>query len=518
MANPSVLIVGAGPTGLTLALWLTKQGVPVRIVDKTAGPGTTSRALAVHARTLELYQQLDLADAVVAKGYGVPGLRLWLGGEQKARIPFEEIASDLTRYGFLHIFPQDEHERLLVERLEALGVQVERSTELAGYAEEDDRVIARLRGADGGERVVDAAFIAGCDGAHSKVREIMGAGYPGGTYPQVFYVADVAGDGPAFNGDLNVELDESDFLAVFPLADRDRIRLIGAIRQGEMQDLDRLTFSDISDRATRLLKLKVEKVNWFSTYHISHRVTDHFRRGRAFLLGDAAHIHTPVGGQGMNTGIGDAINLAWKLHAVLAGRAPDAVLDTYEAERRAFALRLVQTTDRFFNVAAAEGRLAEIIRTRVAPVVLPQAAKFEPAREYLFRTVSQITLNYRGKGLDQGRAGAVHGGDRLPWTKMGTGDNYRALKRIGWQVHVYGAAEEGLARWCGERGLALEIFPWDEAMAHAGLTENALYLIRPDTYVALAESAQSVDAIEQYFAKFHIRPLTSAGPSPALPV
>jgi len=506
MADSRVLIVGAGPTGLVLALWLTKQGVPVQIVDKTAGPGTTSRALAVHARTLELYEQLDLADAVVTKGYTVPGMRLWLGGREAARVPFDEIASDLTPYGFLHVFPQDEHERLLIERLEALGVRVERSTELIGCAEEGDHVSARLRGPEGAERIVNAAFIAGCDGAHSKVREIMGTGYPGGAYPQIFYVADVAGEGPAFNGDLNIELDESDFLAIFPLADNGRIRLIGAIRPGEGKDLDHLTFDDISDRATKLLKLKVDKVNWFSTYHISHRVTDHFRRDRALLLGDAAHIHTPVGGQGMNTGIGDAINLAWKLQAVLAGRAPDALLDTFEAERRAFALRLVQTTDRFFNVAAAEGRLAEIVRTRLAPIILPQAAKFEPARNYLFRTISQITLNYRGKGLDHGHVGSVHGGDRLPWVRTRDGDNTKALKRIGWQVHVYGAAEERLRRWCEARRIPIEVYPLSDAMGHAGLRENALYLIRPDTYVALAEPSQAVSAVEQFFAKVQIKP------------
>ena len=208
MADPSVLIVGAGPTGLVLALWLTKQGVPVRIIDKTAEPGTTSRALAVHARTLELYEQLDLAEPVVAGGYTVPGVRLWLGGREAARVPFEEIVSDLTPYGFLHIFPQDEHERLLIERLHDLGVQVERSTELLGYAEEGDHISARLRGPDGGESTVTAAFIAGCDGAKSKVREIMGTGFPGGTYPQIFYVADVDWRRPAFNGDLNVDLDD----------------------------------------------------------------------------------------------------------------------------------------------------------------------------------------------------------------------------------------------------------------------------------------------------------------------
>ncbi len=506
MSDRSVLIVGAGPTGLVLALWLTKQGVRVRIIDKTAGPGTTSRALAVHARTLELYEQLDLADAIAAKGYSVPGLRLWLGGHEKARVPFEEIASDLTPYAFLHIFPQEEHERLLVDRLQSLGVRVERSTELLGYADERDHISARLRSPEGAERTVEAAFIAGCDGAHSKVRETMGAGYPGGSYPQIFYVADVAGEGPAFNGDLNIELDESDFLAVFPLADKGRVRLIGTVRPGDGRDLDKLTFDDISDRATQLLRVKVGTVNWFSTYHISHRVTDHFRRNRAFLLGDAAHIHTPVGGQGMNTGIGDAINLSWKLQAVLAGRASDALLDTFEAERRAFALRLVQTTDRFFNVAAAEGHLAEIVRTRIAPIILPQVVKFEAAREYLFRTISQITLNYRGKGLDQGHAGPVHGGDRLPWVKLGEGDNYQALKRIGWQIHVYGAAEASLQTWCAARNVPLHVYTWSDAMRLAGLRQNAMYLIRPDTYVALADPTQSADAVEQFFAKVQIKP------------
>jgi len=506
MADTSVLIVGAGPTGLVLALWLTKQGVSVRIIDKTAAPGTTSRALAVHARTLELYRQLDLADAIVEKGYSVPGARLWVAGRPAARIPFEEIASDLTPYAFLHIFPQDEHERLLVERLEAHGVQVERLTELTGYTDEGDRVSARLRGADGVEHVVEAAYIAGCDGARSRVREGMATGFPGGSYPQIFYVADVAGEGPGFNGDLNIELDEADFLAIFPMGDKGRVRLIGAIKPDDGQDLDKLTFDDIRDRAVQQLHLKVVKVNWFSVYHVHHRVTDHFRRGRAFVLGDAAHIHTPVGGQGMNTGIGDAINLAWKLQAVLAGKASDALLDTFEAERRAFALRLVKTTDRFFNLAAAEGHLAEIIRTRLAPLLLRQVVKIEAAREFIFRTISQITLNYHGKGLDQGQAGPVHGGDRLPWVKLDEGDNYKALARIGWQIHVYGAARDDVKQWCEQAGAPLQVYPWREAMREAGLRENALYLIRPDTYVAIADPAQSVAAVEGYFEKLGVRP------------
>src|SRR5215468_1542047 len=323
MMQSEVLIIGAGPTGLILALWLTKLGVNVRLVDKTAEPGTTSRALAVQARTLELYRQLDLAETVVARGHKVPAVNLWVKGEPVARLPFETIGSDLTPYAFLQIFPQDEHERLLIERLAQLGVSVERRTELIGYRDEGSRVVARLRRPDGREETCETVYIAGCDGAHSIVRETMGTGYPGGTYQHLFYVTDVQASGSAVDGELHVDLEEADFLAVFPLAEKGRARLIGTVRGERAKHADTLKFEDVSRRIIDDLKIKIEKVNWFSTYHVHHRVTKNFRKGRAFLLGDAAHIHSPAGGQGMNTGIGDAINLAWKLKAVLAGCAPD---------------------------------------------------------------------------------------------------------------------------------------------------------------------------------------------------
>ena len=196
-----VLIVGAGPTGLVLALWLTRLGVTPRIIDKAAEAGTTSRALAVQARTLELYRQLDLTEAVLAAGHRVPAINLWVKGSPKARLAFANVGEGLTPYPFLHIFPQDQHERLLVERLAAVGVTVERRTELLDYAERDDHVVARLRGPEGQETSCEATYLAGCDGARSMVRETMGTGFPGGTYRQIFYVADVDLQGAVANGD-----------------------------------------------------------------------------------------------------------------------------------------------------------------------------------------------------------------------------------------------------------------------------------------------------------------------------
>ena len=436
---------------------------------------------------------------MVARGHRVPAVNLWVKGEAAARLPFESVGSGLTPYPFLHIFPQDQHERLLIERLSDLGIAVERQTELVGFTSGENGVMARLRGPGGQDFDCEAHYIAGCDGARSTVREAIGTGFPGGTYRQIFYVADVEAAGPAVNGELHVDLDEADFLGVFPLAGAGRARLIGTVRDERADRADTLTFKDISDRAIDHLKVRVNKVNWFSTYHVHHRVTHHFRKGRAFLLGDAAHIHSPAGGQGMNTGIGDAINLAWKLAAVIAGGAPDKLLDSYEAERIGFARRLVATTDRVFSFATSDGPLADFLRTRVAPLLIPRAIAFQPVREFMFRTVSQIMLNYRNGPLSRGAAGHVHGGDRLPWALVDGADNFATPATLDWQVHVYGAAKAELAAWCAAQKLPLQVFEWQPPYEAVGLARDALYLLRPDTYVALADGAGTADVVERYF-------------------
>ena len=507
MPPTDVLIAGAGPTGLVLALWLIKLGGKVRIIDKTAEPGTTSRALAVQARTLELYRQIDLADAVVARGHRVPAGNFWVKGERKATISLRDLGAGLTPYPFMQIFPQDEHEKLLIERLAAFGVTVERRAELLSLTEKPDGVTARLRDADGNLQDCETRYLAGCDGARSKVRELIGTGFPGGTYPHTFYVADIEAAGRALDGELHVDLDEADFLAVFPLASSGRARLIGTVRGERAQRVDALTFADISERAIHNMKIEVAKVNWFSTYHVHHRVAQHFRTGRVFLAGDAAHIHSPAGGQGMNTGIGDAINLAWKLAAVLKGRATDALLDSYETERIGFARRLVATTDRVFTFATGEGELANFVRTKVAPIVIPAAFSLPAVRKFAFRTVSQTMLNYRGSPLSRGKAGRVRGGDRLPWVKTTDADNFSPLVAMDWQIQVFGSASPEVVAWCAKRGLPLNVFAWQAECATAGLARDAVYLVRPDTYVALADPSGGASALTRYFAELAIKPV-----------
>jgi 2-polyprenyl-6-methoxyphenol hydroxylase-like FAD-dependent oxidoreductase len=499
-----VLIVGAGPTGLVLALWLARFGVAVRIIDRTEAPGTTSRALAVQARTLELYRQLDLADEVVRRGQRVPAVNLWARGERAARLQFQTIGEGLTPYPFMEVFPQDEHEKLLIERLAQFAVAVERRTELLGYSDAGGRVQARLRRPDGSEESCEVRYILGCDGARSRVREELGFGFPGGTYRQVFYVADIEGAGAPVNGELHIDLDEADFLAVFPLHAAGHARLVGTVRDERADRAETLAFADVSGRAIEHLKLEVKKVNWFSTYRVHHRVAEHFARGRAFILGDAAHIHSPAGGQGMNTGIGDAINLAWKIAAVLAGRATPQLLDSYEVERATFARRLVATTDRGFTFVNADGPIADIVRTRIAPTVLSWAVSIEAVREFMFRTVSQVMLNYRGMPLSEGVVGRVHGGDRLPW--VADAPPGTELREMHWQARIHGSADAQLTAACTAFGLPLTALPWTPGCEAAGLKRGALYLLRPDTYVALAQEVPDLAAVGRYFAQRGLQP------------
>lgn len=487
MPRPSVLIVGAGPTGLVLALWLTKLGVAVRIVDKLPQPAPFSRALGVQARTLEFYRQIGVADAIVAHGVRVRGVNLWVRGARAARLPFENIGEGLTPFPFVLDCAQDQHERLLIEQLEGLSVRVDRETECRRVEQAGDGVRATLVGANGAEESLDVAYVAGCDGAHSTVREQLGVQFPGATYDELFYVADVDATGPASNGELHVDLDQADLLAVFPMPGERHVRLVGTVRASE-RDGRELTFADVRSRAVEQLNLEIGTVNWFSPYHVHHRVAQSFSKGRVFLLGDAAHIHSPVGAQGMNTGIGDAVNLAWKLADVIQGRASERLLESYETERLAFAQRLVATTDRIFTFATKCGAVAERVRTRLMPMLAPRLLQRGAVRRFLFRTVSQLAVNYRASPLSEGRAGTVWGGDRLPWVRTGaTSDNFAPLSSLSWQVHCYGQPTTGLAETCDELGFPFHTFAWSDSMQHAGLLARAAYLIRPDGYVAFAD-------------------------------
>ncbi len=487
-----VLVVGAGPTGLILALWLKRLGVTVRIIDRNSGPADFSRALGVQARTLELYQMLGIAEDVIHGGVHVRGANLWVAGKHIAQIPLSNIGQGMTRFPFVIDYAQNDHERMLIRYLQAEGTIVERDTELTGFTQSADRVTAIVRNtATGSEETIEARFIAGCDGAHSRVRETLGIDFPGGTYEQLFYVADVDAVRDQANDQIHIDLATADLLALFPMKGPDHVRLVGTVvgRQAEG-----MTFDNAARQPIDQMRVDVKRVNWFSPYRVHHRVASHFRDKNAFILGDAAHIHSPVGAQGMNTGIGDAVNLAWKIAESLRLEAAGeiatarALIDTYEPERIAFARRLVATTDRAFTLAMRRGRIAQFVRTRVFPQFMARFIEVGPTRRFAFRTISQLGLQYRESKLSTGRAGSLRAGDRLPWVDKPSGDNYAPLKSLTWQIHVYGTCPEAadLAR---KNGVQYNAIAWDDKCAAVGLQEDAVYIIRPDGYIGFAGDA-----------------------------
>ena len=489
-----VLIVGAGPTGLLLALSLARRNTPFRIIDKTSGPGSTSRAIAVHARTLELYGQLGIADHVVSEGSKVQVIHVREAGELKGTLPWAINGVGLSPYAFALAYPQDAHERLLITKLDNASGRVERNTELKSIEQHHDGVSAVVVASDRTEETIECSYVCGADGAKSTVRHLSNISLPGGTYEQRFFVADVIVS--RVWDDINTCFTGNDFSVSIKLGDDGQCRLIGTVPNNIAPD--DVSFESVHPSVEKNTKLGIMAVNWFATYKVHHRVADHFRDRRVFLLGDAGHLHSPVGGQGMNTGIGDAVNLAWKLSAVLDGRANSTLLETYEADRMPFARLLVSTTDRIFTLIQDQGWAGSFIRRIFLPYIAPLLFKIPGVPKMAFLRASQILINYRDSPLSQGSTGTIRAGDRLPYVKNDDYDNFKSLTTLDWQLHVYGDVKSDLIETAKRRSLDIFVFPWSEASRAAGLQRDALYLIRPDGYIGFAQATADVVSLEAY--------------------
>ena len=516
-AGDPVLVVGAGPTGLLTALLLARQGVAVRIVDRNDGPVETSRAMGVQARTLEFYRMLGMADQAVRLGSKCDTVRVRRLGRERATFSLASMGEGLSPFPFMLALAQDVHERFLIDGLGGLGVEVERGTELIGVEQDAAGVTASVR-RDGDERAIRAAYLVGADGAGSAVRHAVGIGFGGGTSTGLFYVADVELSGET-GTDIMVGFGPDTLGLLMPVRTSGTKRMIGIVPP-DLAHRDDLAFEDIRARAEGLLGVNARAVNWFSTYRVHHRVAEAFRVRRCFVAGDAGHVHSPVGGQGMNTGLGDAMNLAWKLADAIHGRADAAILDTYHAERHAFAKALIETTDAAFQRMIARSRLGRFLRVSVAPRLIGTLTRSRLTRRALFRTVSQTRIAYPRSALSEGRAGGVRGGDRMPWVEAA--GNHAPLDARSWQVHVHGAVDDELLAAADGLGLTVQRFDWRPATGRAGLERDAAYLLRPDGHVALAGA--TAGSLHAYADRIGLRPApmasgalgaSRAGPDPA---
>jgi 2-polyprenyl-6-methoxyphenol hydroxylase-like FAD-dependent oxidoreductase len=513
--DTDVLIVGAGPTGLMLANQLARRGVRILIIDRHPGPSLQTRALGVQARTLEIYSHLGIADRAIELGKRGGGAHLWAEGRHIGNVSLGDSGERLTPYPYILVLGQDDNERLLGERLGSFDGAVQWNTELVAFEQMHDRVTATLEDASGAKRTIEAGWVAGCDGSRSAVRELNGIGFPGAPYEHVFFVADVTMTGRMVPDEVNVYLWREGFHLFFPMRGEDHWRIVGIV-PAELRGREGLQFQDVIPSVRREAGegLSFKACSWFSTYRIHHRAAARFRAGRCFVLGDAAHVHSPVGAQGMNTGLQDAYNLAWKLSLVVQGTAEPSLLDSYEAERLPVARRLLNTTDRGFRLVVSDSWWAGLFRTQILARVAAFAVNRKRVQRLAFSTVSQTGIHYRksplSMALDPRPDTAPQAGDRFPWLKLQLepgGDIADLFQALGdTQFHLLAFGQPVPAQMPTFGGLVeVHSIPVnahnDTELARAGIPRQAFYLVRPDGHVGLCGSRLEVGPVERYFSE-----------------
>jgi 2-polyprenyl-6-methoxyphenol hydroxylase-like FAD-dependent oxidoreductase len=418
-SGTKVLIAGAGPTGLMMACQLARFGIDFIIIDKNPGPSEKSKALAVQARSLEIYEQMGIAGKAIEQGHKSKGANLVVKGKKIQRIPFGDIGKQFSAYPFLHILEQNKNESLLIEYLGQKNISVKWNTELVNFSQSEKEVKVMVKIKNEQQEII-ADWLIGADGGKSPVRHLLNLKFEGDTYENIFYVADTRVEWDLGYNELLGYLSQKTLTAFFPMKGEKRFRLVGILPE-QFQDEENVTFSDIESVIKNSIETKIDfsDTKWFSVYRLHHRCVSHFRGGRCFLAGDAAHIHSPAGGQGMNTGLQDTYNLAWKLALVIKKIAGENLLDSYNEERLPLAKRLVKTTDRVFAFGVSRNAFTRFVRLNIFPVFIRWLMSKKFFQRISFKNVSQIAIHYRKSFLSksqlQNPSSEFKAGDRVPY-------------------------------------------------------------------------------------------------------
>ena len=499
-----VIIIGAGPTGLAFACQMIRYGIDFVIVDRKETTTPYSKAIGVQARTLEIYEQIGLADKLIDLGWKAEGARLIVGGEVRGAIDFRDIGEGMSAYPYVLIVEQGKHESLIYNFIKSSGHDVRWQTELENLSHDDDGVTAVIKNPSGETERIEAKFLVGCDGAKSPVRHSLGLTFEGGTFERLFYVADVEIGWEFENDALMVFLMKNNLLAFFPMVGENRWRIVGTFPEEFAKDEGDVLYEEIEEQIKRdaELKLDITNLNWFSTYKVHARHVNKFSEGRCFLAGDAAHIHTPAGAQGMNTGIQDGYNLAWKLAMVLNGKAADKILESYNEERLENAENLLKTTDRFFNLVASPEPILSYLRMHVFPYVAGAAFSIDAVKKFVFPRISQIGINYRHASLSDHVGDGdfeVKAGDRFPYFTVDGASVFERLREP--KFHLVSFSDSGGERSAHDFGNLVErvdIPLYPRVTEIFGTDKPFNVLVRPDNYVATITSDATLTPVENY--------------------
>jgi 2-polyprenyl-6-methoxyphenol hydroxylase-like FAD-dependent oxidoreductase len=573
-----VLVVGAGPTGLTLACDLRRRGVAVRVVDRLPRPEVKSRGKGVQPRTLEVFDDLGVVDRVLEAGWSRDLRVRWYVRQEllvDLHLPGRDPLPDIPHPNLV-LIPQWRTEQVLRERLTELGGAVEWDRELVALEQEEDGVLVRLaRPSDGAGETIRAAWVVGCDGGHSRVRDLVALALEGDSREERFLFGDVEIQGlePADSG--YVWFDAGEYLAASPFRGLRSWQVQASLPAGTEEPESLELLQRLFTQRSGLPHVRLCSPTWLSTWHSNVRLVDRYRVGRVLVAGDAAHLHSPVGGQGMNTGIQDAYGLGWKLGLVVRGRASDRLLDTYEEERRPIAQAVLGGSDLGYRAVFGADPFTTFLREHV----LTPALRIPAVQRAVLGCVSELDLDHRSSclsedhrapltatrwspGRDDERAHAVdrlrfargvHAGDRAPdgtvqdattgqRTRLfdafrgphstlllfdgeaRTDDGYTSLAGIADRVErLFGAdvrpwvvvwGRGSPAELAGRRVL---LDPDGETHRRYGATAEALYLVRPDGYVGLRAQPASEQVLVRYLRRVLDRVAAHLRPAPTSP-
>jgi 2-polyprenyl-6-methoxyphenol hydroxylase-like FAD-dependent oxidoreductase len=480
------------------------------IVDKKDGTTPYSKAIGVQARTLEIYEQIGLAEPLIALGAKTTQVRLIEDGVARAEVPLTKLGTGMSEYPYLLIVEQGKHEKLLYDFIKANNKDVQWQTELEDFSQDDEGVTGTIVNPNGETQRVHAKYLVACDGAKSPVRKALGINFEGSTFERLFYVADVQIKWEFPHDMLAACLAKDRSTAFFPMAGEDRYRIVGLFPADTDKIEGQVPYEEIEQQCLEDTKLEMDiyKVNWFSTYKVHSRRVDRFSEGRCFLVGDAAHIHSPAGAQGMNTGIQDGYNLAWKLATVLRGKADARLLDTYNEERVVVAGRLLETTDRMFDLLMGDSRVMGFLRTEIFPYVANFVLGLDSVNKFVFPLISQIGISYRNRSLSLEGDGdfEVRAGERMPYFLIDGKSVYDGLHQPMFHLLTFldGTNNVQSIRKEIEHNYAglvdYHVLPLEPRAAELfGAHKPFSVLLRPDNYIAFVCAENCTEALKSYF-------------------
>ena len=496
-SDESVLVVGGGPTGLTAAIELSRLGVDVRIVDRSPERSLTSRALGIQARTVELLRVRGVGEDLVRAGNRAHRTALYAGGDKVAAIELHRMSSE---FNYVLLLAQSETERLLTEQLNRQGVKVDRGVEMVSLSEHPGGVRVQLRSATGEEEQAEATYLIAADGSHSAVRKSLGLPFEGTSLTQNYVLGDLHLAGAVPEDQLSIFLARNGFLAVFPMGDgrfrfmaTDPDQITGDTPEPAPDDIQRL-YDRVAHIPARLYNL-----NWSSRFRINSRHMTTLKAGRVFFGGDAAHVHSPAGGQGMNAGIQDMVNLSWKLAMVLGGHAKPELLDTYESDRLPVIRQLVGMTERATRVFNSTSPFVHAALMRLAPIVLGRAAVQEKAAPRL----GQIAASYRDCPIAKGggRIGSLRAGDRVP--------DIEVITETCEHCRLYDLLDLAtLTLFVSDERIAQAYRPWQDVVSVRRVSRDdaGWMLVRPDGYLAAAGGPDDGRRLSRWLDRWLIRP------------